>query len=97
MDKTLVITGGSSGIGLATAMLFAQKGWRVFELSRHGESHDGIVHIDCDVVEPESVRGAIAKVLAQISTIDVLISNAASVYPARWSLPPWRMPSVRWM
>lgn len=76
MDKTLVITGGSSGIGLATAMLFAQKGWRVFELSRHGESHDGIVHIDCDVVEPESVRGGIAKVLAQSSAIDVLISNA---------------------
>ena len=33
--KTIVITGGSSGIGKATASLFAERGWRVFELSRH--------------------------------------------------------------
>ena len=74
--KTLVITGGSSGIGLATAMLFSDKGWRVFELSRHGESHDGITHLDCDVVQPESVRQAVAEVLRQVDSIDVLISNA---------------------
>lgn len=76
MDKTLLITGGSSGIGLATAILFSQKGWRVFELSRHGASHDGITHVDCDVVEPASVRQAVAEVLRQTQTVDVLISNA---------------------
>lgn len=76
MDKTLLITGGSSGIGLATAILFSQKGWRVFELSRHGASHDGITHVNCDVVEPTSVRQAVAEVLRQTQTVDVLISNA---------------------
>lgn len=76
MNKTLVITGGSSGIGLATANLFREKDWRVFELSRHGESHDGIVHIDCDVTLPDSVRQAVAEVLRQTESIDVLISNA---------------------
>ena len=76
MDKTLLITGGSSGIGLATAILFSQKGWRVFELSRHGASHDGITHVDCDVVEQASVRQAVAEVLRQTQTVDVLISNA---------------------
>lgn len=76
MSKTLVITGGSSGIGLATAVLFSNKGWRVFELSRHGQSHDGIEHVDCDVTKRESVQEAAAAVLRQTETIDVLISNA---------------------
>jgi len=57
-------------------MLFVDKGWRVFELSRHGKSHDGIVHVDCDVTKPESVQAAVAEVLRQTETIDVLISNA---------------------
>ena len=76
LDKTLVITGGSSGIGLATATLFQSKGWRVFELSRHGHSHDGIVHVDCDVTKPDSVQAAVAEVMKQTETIDVLVSNA---------------------
>lgn len=76
MNKTLVITGGSSGIGLATATLFQQKGWIVYELSRHGKSHDGIIHINCDVVSQDSVRAAIHEVLQLSPSIDVLISNA---------------------
>jgi len=76
MGKTLVITGGSSGIGLATANLFREKGWRVFELSRHGDSHDGITHINCDVTSQPSVRQAVEEVLRQAESIDVLISNA---------------------
>ena len=74
--QTLVISGGSSGIGKATAMLFAERGWRVFELSRHGQSHDGIIHIDCDVCSEQSTRQAIAEVLQQTDRIDVVISNA---------------------
>jgi hypothetical protein len=35
--KTLLLTGGSSGIGLHTVQLFAEKGWTVFELSRSGK------------------------------------------------------------
>lgn len=74
--KTLVLTGGSSGIGLATVQLFAQHGWQVFELSRHGVSHDGIVHIHCDVTDESSVRQAISEVRAQSDHIDVVVSNA---------------------
>ena len=73
---TLVISGGSSGIGKATATLFAERGWRVFELSRHGVSKDGITHVDCDVTSEESTRQAIDEVLKQTKTIDVVISNA---------------------
>ncbi|MBO7458127.1 MAG: SDR family oxidoreductase [Paludibacteraceae bacterium] len=74
--KTLVISGGSSGIGQATASLFAERGWRVFELSRHGISNDHIMHVDCDVCSEDSTRAAVAEVLRQIDTIDVVISNA---------------------
>lgn len=74
--RTLVISGGSSGIGKATASLFAERGWRVFELSRSGASQEGIVHVDCDVTSEESCRQAIAQVLKQTDTIDVVISNA---------------------
>lgn len=74
--KTLVLTGGSSGIGLATVRLFAQRGWQVFELSRHGSTHDGITHISCDVTSEQSVNQAIAEVCTQTDHIDVVISNA---------------------
>lgn len=76
MNRTLVISGGSSGIGKATASLFAERGWRVFELSRHGASAEGITHVDCDVTSEDSCRAAITQVLAQTERIDVVISNA---------------------
>ena len=73
---TLIISGGSSGIGKATASFFNERGWRVFELSRHGHSADGIIHVDCNVCSEESCRTAVAQVLTQTDTIDVVISNA---------------------
>lgn len=74
--KTLVLTGGSSGIGLATVLLFAAQGWEVYELSRHGVDHDGITHIHCDVTDEGSVRQAFSEVRTKTDHIDVVISNA---------------------
>ena len=74
--KTLVISGGSSGIGKATASLFAERGWRVFELSRHGADDKTVTHVDCDVCDTASVKAAVAEVLKKTETIDVVISNA---------------------
>ena len=81
--QTLVITGGSSGIGQSTASLFAERGWRVFELSRRevqrGEvpcTKGEIIHITCDVSSEESVRAAIEEVLHRTDRVDVVISNA---------------------
>lgn len=76
MTKVVVISGGSSGIGKSTASLFAERGWCVFELSRHGVSQDGIIHVDCDVRDTASTQKAVANVLAQTDHIDVVISNA---------------------
>ena len=81
--RTLVISGGSSGIGKATASLFAERGWRVFELSRRNVQFDNvqstkgeIIHVTCDVTSEESCRAAVAAVLKQTERIDVVISNA---------------------
>ncbi|MBR1878407.1 MAG: SDR family NAD(P)-dependent oxidoreductase [Paludibacteraceae bacterium] len=81
--RTLVITGGSSGIGKATASLFAERGWRVFELSRREVQKDDIpctkgeiIHVTCDVRSEESTRSAVAQVLTMTDHVDVVISNA---------------------
>ena len=75
--QVLVITGGSSGIGRATAALFARKGWRVYELSRHQrEAVEGVMHLDCDVTNEVQCGASIQEVLQREHRIDVLISNA---------------------
>ena len=74
--KTLIITGGSSGIGRATAIFFATRGYKVYELSRHGSDVDGINHIDCDVTRSDDCRMAASRVIEEAGHIDVMISNA---------------------
>ena len=61
--KTLLLTGGSSGIGLNTVQLFAKKGWRVFELSRSGKTTQHVTHIDCDVTDDASIEKAVGEVM----------------------------------
>ena len=65
--KTLVITGGSKGIGLATARLFAAEGYRVVNISRSPIALPGAVQLGIDIAEPdwvarhaEAVRAAVA-------------------------------------
>lgn len=75
-NKVLLITGGSSGIGKATVDLFAQHGWEVFELSRHGESREHVHHITCDVTDAQSVNTSVQTALKETEHIDVVIANA---------------------
>ena len=81
--STVVITGGSRGIGAAAVKLFAQKGYRVFFL--YEKEHDaakavceatGAQAICCDVADGDAVKAA----FAQIGHVDILICNAGIVY-----------------
>jgi short-subunit dehydrogenase len=72
----IVISGGSSGIGQATAGLFAKKGHNVYELSRSGRSVESITHLDCDITVPEQVETAIGQIVAKEGQIDLLLVNA---------------------
>lgn len=72
--KVAVITGASAGIGRATAEYFAERGYRVVNLSRRAA--EGIESIPCDVTDAAAVKDAFAKVHEQCGSIDVVICNA---------------------
>ena len=76
MKRVCVLTGGSSGIGKATARLLANNGFTVYELSRNGADAEDIRHITADVTDAEQVKAAIASVLAAEGQIDLLVNNA---------------------
>lgn len=75
---TAVVTGASSGIGLATAEAFLKAGYRVFGTSRNAQDRGNpyITMIHCDVTDDASVASAIAAIVAQTGRIDVLVNNA---------------------
>lgn len=74
--RTVVITGGSSGIGAAAAKRFLAGGDYVYELSRHAGTLSGVRHIDTDVTSEASVAKAITKILTAERKIDVLVCCA---------------------
>ena len=76
MSKTAVVTGGSSGIGRATAKLLAQKGYTVYEFSRSGKAEGEIRHLTVDVTDEAQVRAAFRQVSADTGRLDLLVNNA---------------------
>ena len=74
MRKTAVITGGSSGIGRATAAILVSRGYMIYDLSRSENPQEGVCHIYCDVTQTETVNEAF-KLIAQKEEkgIDLLI------------------------
>lgn len=82
MSKTVLITGASSGIGKATAELFARKGWNVVATMRSHEDFPALTEtenlrvLQLDVTDPQSVRDAVEKTLELFGKIDVVVNNA---------------------
>ena len=93
MNKTVLITGASRGIGKACAIQFAKLGYNVvinyksskeeaFELKEELEKKYFIetLVLQCDISNEESVIEMINKIKEKYSTIDVLVNNAAVEY-----------------
>lgn len=78
---TVLITGASAGIGLASAQLFAARGARVFGTSRseHADA-PGIEMLRLDIRSDDSVRSCVEHVLDRCGHIDVLINNAGRIH-----------------
>lgn len=86
-NKVAVITGGGTGIGLATARLFAASGYSVIITGRDAKrlkraadnisnKHGQVTAIACDVRDPASVNKVFSEIGKQHSSIEVLINNA---------------------
>lgn len=75
--KVVIVTGGSSGIGLACCEKFAANGCKVYELSRKTSTQNkNIEHIQADVTDEDSVTKAMQTVFEKEGKIDILVNNA---------------------
>lgn len=88
MPPVALVTGASSGIGRATAALFAREGYEVALLARSRERLEGVaarigertgstaLPISCDVTDRAQVMAAVEQTLERFGHIDVLVANA---------------------
>jgi len=90
-NKIVLITGGSRGIGKATAKCFAAEGSRVIICSRHKADLDKACEeiikgggectgIECDVRQAGDVKNLVHKTVQKFRQIDLLINNAGAGY-----------------
>ncbi len=81
MQKILVITGASRGIGLATAQLFSDNGFRVINLSRSPSPLRGIENIDIDLSDRDLDKAIAAQLLPLLAGAEqiVLVHNAGAL------------------
>ncbi|MEM8535392.1 MAG: SDR family NAD(P)-dependent oxidoreductase [Chloroflexota bacterium] len=86
-NKVALVTGAGSGIGAATALLFAREGAKVAALGRSEENTQQIVSrireqggealpLIADISQPEQMQQAIEQLIAQWSRLDIVFANA---------------------
>jgi NAD(P)-dependent dehydrogenase (short-subunit alcohol dehydrogenase family) len=87
---TVLISGGSRGLGLELARLFAHEGARVVLIARERDQLQNVAHefktrggsvaaLECDVRKPEDVKKTVAEIIERHGGIDVLINNAGII------------------
>ena len=73
---TALVTGGASGIGLATAQLLTERGARVVILDRDSTPVDGLQLVTADIGDDAAVRSAVAAAIEHLGGLDILVNNA---------------------
>ncbi len=86
-NKTILVTGGGSGIGLATAQLLLEKGNRLLitgrsetRLQQALAQLPGVTAIASDLTDAASVANLVSRLEAEFSDLSVLINNAGQAY-----------------
>ncbi|MFD7703880.1 3-oxoacyl-[acyl-carrier-protein] reductase [Streptomyces caelestis] len=81
MSRSVLVTGGNRGIGLAIASVFVEAGDRVAITYRSGEpprvlTERGVLAVRCDITDPEQVEQAYKEVEEKHGPVEVLVANA---------------------
>jgi NAD(P)-dependent dehydrogenase (short-subunit alcohol dehydrogenase family) len=76
MNKVCIVTGGTSGIGLACAKLLSEEGCRVYTVSRRGAELPFAASISADVTDEQAVREVIARVYEKEKRLDIVVCCA---------------------
>ena len=76
MARTVLVTGGNRGIGLAIAQAFAAQGDRVAVTHRGSGAPEGLFGVECDITDNAAVDAAFTAVEAELGPVEVLVANA---------------------
>ncbi|MGQ0774348.1 MAG: 3-oxoacyl-ACP reductase FabG [Pseudonocardiales bacterium] len=76
MSRSVLVTGGNRGIGLAIALAFAKQGDKVAVTHRGSGAPEGLLGVRCDVTDGAAVDAAFAEAEAAHGPIEILVSNA---------------------
>ena len=74
--RTVLVTGGNRGIGLACTQAYLDAGHRVATVSRSGGEVDGAFAVACDVSDGAAVDAAVAAVEDELGPVEILVANA---------------------
>jgi NAD(P)-dependent dehydrogenase (short-subunit alcohol dehydrogenase family) len=74
--RTVLVTGGNRGIGLAIAQAFAQQGDRVAVTHRGSGAPEGLFGVECDITDSAAVDAAFTTVEKELGPVEVLVANA---------------------
>ncbi|MER7054565.1 MULTISPECIES: SDR family oxidoreductase [unclassified Streptomyces] len=76
MSRSVLVTGGNRGIGLASARALAAEGNKVAITYRTGEPPAGFHAVRCDVTDTAQLKAAVEEVTVQQGAVEILVSNA---------------------
>ena len=76
MARTVLVTGGNRGIGLAIAQAFAEQGDRVAVTHRGSGAPAGLFGVECDITDSAAVDAAFTTVEQELGPVEVLVANA---------------------